>query len=107
MGKNINDREADGQVYSIDGITKIGNALSNPVRIKILHILNKKPCNIYELAKLLNMSRPVVYANLKKLEDANLIENDLILEGSRAKRVFKAKKFKFKIDNNTIDEIFR
>jgi len=46
---------------------------------------------IYELAKALNLSRPVVYAHLKKLEEADLVESDLVLDDARAKEYIKQK----------------
>ncbi|MEO2117299.1 MAG: winged helix-turn-helix domain-containing protein [Methanocaldococcus sp.] len=88
-------------------VVKMGEALSNPVRVKLLYILNKQPKNIYELAKELNLSRPVVYAHLRKLENAGLVESDLVLEGSRAKRIYKVKEFKFYIDNEVIKKLFK
>ncbi|WP_421077287.1 winged helix-turn-helix domain-containing protein [Methanothermococcus sp. Ax23] len=91
---------------NLEKTIKIGDALSNPVRIKIIHLLNKKPMNIYELAKTLNLSRPVIYTHLKKLEEADLVESDLILDDARAKRIYKSKEFKFCIDNDKIDEFF-
>ena len=91
---------------NLEKTAKIGDALSNPIRIKIVHLLNKKPMNIYELAKTLNLSRPVIYTHLKKLEDADLVESDLILDDARAKRIYKSKEFKFCIDNDKIDEFF-
>ncbi|AEF96112.1 ArsR/SmtB family transcription factor [Methanotorris igneus] len=96
-----------GEKLSLGKIVKIGDALSNPIRIKILYLLNQRPWNIYELAKELNLSRPVVYAHLKKLEDADLVESDLVLEDVRAKRIYKARKFRFEIDNDTIDKLFK
>ena len=92
---------------NLERTAKMGDALSNPVRIKIIYLLNKKPMNIYELAKTLNLSRPVVYTHLKKLEEADLVESDLILDDARAKRIYKSKEFKFCIDNNKIDELFK
>ncbi len=91
---------------NLEKTAKIGDALSNPVRIKIIHLLNKRPMNIYELAKTLNLSRPVIYTHLKKLEDADLVESDLILDESRAKRMYKSRRFSFYIDNNEIDKFF-
>jgi hypothetical protein len=40
------------------------------------------------------------------LEEADLVESDLVLEDVRAKRIYKAKKFKFEIDNDSIDKLF-
>ena len=92
---------------NLEKTVKIGDALSNPIRIKIIHLLNKKPMNIYELAKTLNLSRPVICTHLKKLEEADLVESDLILDDARAKRIYKSKEFKFCIDNDKIDEFFK
>ncbi len=90
----------------LEKTVKIGTALSNPVRIKIIYLLNKKPMSIYELAKTLNLSRPVLYTHLKKLEEADLVESYLVLDDARAKRMYRAKKFKFYIDNDKINEFF-
>lgn len=106
MNTGFNGGQSNGQLHSVGEIIKIGNALSNPVRIKILHILNQKPSNVYELAKALNISRPVVYAHLKKLEEAGLAESDLVLDNVRAKRIYKTKKFRFEIDNDILDKLF-
>jgi len=105
MNLGPNEEQSKGR-HSIDEIIKISDALSNNMRIKILHLLNQKPWNIYELAKALNLSRPVVYAHLKKLEEADLVESDLVLDDARAKRTYKAKKFRFEIDNDMIDKLF-
>ncbi len=91
----------------LEKTVKIGDAISNPIRIKIIHLLNNAPMNIYELAKTLNLSRPVIYTHLKKLEEADLVKSDLILEGARAKRIYKVNNFKFYIDNNVIDNFFK
>ncbi len=91
---------------NLERTVKMGTALSNPIRVKIIYLLNKNPMNIYELSKALELSRPVVYTHLKKLEDADLVESDLVLDGSRAKRVFKSKKFEFYIDNEEINKLF-
>jgi len=43
------------------------------MRIKIVGILAEERRYISELAKIVNMSRPLLYMHLKKLEDAALI----------------------------------
>ncbi len=91
----------------VDEICKICDALSNPTRIKILSILNKKPMTIYDLSKYLKLSRPVLYAHMKKLENANLVKSETILEEGRAKRYYITKKFKLYIDNEVIDSLFK
>ncbi|WP_423793198.1 ArsR/SmtB family transcription factor [Methanocaldococcus indicus] len=91
----------------LENVVKICDALSNPIRLKILYILDNKPMSIYELSKILNLSRPVLYAHIKKLEKANLIESNLIVENNRTKRIYKAKKFNFYIDNKVIEKLFK
>ena len=58
---------------SYTGYTKLFDALSHPMRIKIIGTLYEKRRYVSELAKLMNMSRPLLYMHLKKLEDANIV----------------------------------
>jgi len=79
-------------------------ALSNPLRIKILKMLLEKEWYIYELAKELGVSRQLLYLHLRKLENAGLVESDLRLEKNepRAKKYYRAKKFKVMLDDELI-----
>ncbi|WP_456419851.1 ArsR/SmtB family transcription factor, partial [Methanocaldococcus infernus] len=52
---------------NLEKVVKLCDALSHPLRLEILYILSEKPMNIYELSKTLKVSRPVIYAHLKKL----------------------------------------
>lgn len=58
---------------SHEDYTKLFDALSHPMRIKIIGILSEKRRYVSELAKLVNMSRPLLYMHLKKLEDAAIV----------------------------------
>ena len=49
------------------------DALSHPMRIKIVGVLSEKRRYVSELAKIMNMSRPLLYMHLKKLEEADII----------------------------------
>ena len=53
---------------------KLFDALSNPIRLRILGILHQERQYVSELARLLNISRPLLYMHLRKLEDAGLVE---------------------------------
>ena len=49
------------------------DALSHPMRIKIVGILAQKKQYVSELARTLNISRPLLYMHLKKLEIAGMV----------------------------------
>jgi len=94
-------------VESIQELTVIAEALSVPIRVKILKMLCKKEWYVYELAKELNISRQLLYLHLKKLEKANLVESELRLEPGdpRAKKYYRAKPFRLVIDNDIIKNL--
>lgn len=52
---------------------KIFDALSHPMRLKIIGILSQERQYVSELARLINISRPLLYMHLKKLETAGLV----------------------------------
>ena len=49
------------------------DALGNPVRRHILHLLSEHPRSVVEIANLLPISRPAVSKHLKILQDASLV----------------------------------
>ncbi|WP_297486629.1 winged helix-turn-helix domain-containing protein [Thermococcus sp.] len=91
-------------VQSIEELVRIGEALGNPVRVRILKMLCEKEWYVYELAKELGISRQLLYLHLKKLEKAGLVESELRLEPGdpRAKKYYRAKQFRIIIDNGMI-----
>ena len=58
---------------SYEDYTRLFDALSHPMRIKIIGILATKRRYVSELAKLVNISRPLLYMHLKKLEDSKVV----------------------------------
>jgi predicted transcriptional regulator len=88
-------------------LVDICDALSHPLRVKILKLLLEKEWYIYELAKELNISRQLLYLHIRKLERAGLVESDLRLDEKvpRVKRFYKAKKFKVVIDDELIKNL--
>ncbi len=89
---------------SVEELAAVCEALSNPVRIRILKLLSEKEWYVYELAKELGISRQLLYLHLKKLEKAGLVESELRLGPGdpRAKKYYRAKQFRITIDNETI-----
>ena len=49
------------------------NALANPHRLRILAALNVRAAYVSELARELEMSRPLLHMHLKQLEKAGLV----------------------------------
>ncbi|WP_406657195.1 winged helix-turn-helix domain-containing protein [Methanolobus sp. ZRKC2] len=93
---------------TLQEITVIGEAISHPVRLKLLYLLSERERYVYELAKDLNLSRQVIQLHLKRLEKAGFVESDLRLEDDdmRAKKFFKLKKFDVDIGIDDLSKIF-
>jgi ArsR family transcriptional regulator len=93
---------------TLQQITTIGEAISHPVRLKLLYLLSERERYVYELAKDLNLSRQVVQLHLKRLEKAGFVESDLRLEDNdnRAKKFFKLKEFNVTLDIDDLAKIF-
>ena len=60
-------------ISTYEEYVKVFDALSHPMRIKILGLLSKERQYVSELARMLNISRPLLYMHLKKLELAGLV----------------------------------
>ncbi|MDF1533005.1 MAG: winged helix-turn-helix domain-containing protein [Methanosarcinaceae archaeon] len=93
---------------TLQQIVNIGEAISHPLRLKILYMLSEREWYVYELAKELNISRQVLYLHLKRLEKAGFVESDLRLEDDdmRAKKFFKLKEFDVEIGINELKHLF-
>ncbi|MCD6492999.1 MAG: winged helix-turn-helix transcriptional regulator [Archaeoglobaceae archaeon] len=90
---------------TLQNLVNLGDALSHPLRIKILKMIMEKELSVYELAKELGISRQLLYLHLKKLEKAGLVESDLRLEGNRAKKYYRSKYFNILINNEVIKNL--
>ncbi len=89
-------------------IITIGEAISHPVRLKLLYLLSERERYVYDLSKDLGLSRQVIQLHLKRLEKAGFVESDLRLEDNdnRAKKFFRLKEFDVELDINDLCEIF-
>jgi predicted transcriptional regulator len=91
--KNIYDFCKSG-----DELVKVFDALSHPLRIKIMGILFQKRQYVSELARMVNISRTLLYMHLRKLEAANLIKgNHEISDDGKAMKYYEAQKFNLHI----------
>lgn len=93
---------------TLQQIVNIGEAISHPLRLKLLYMLSEREWYVYELAKELNISRQVLYLHLKRLEKADFLESDLRLEDDdmRAKKFFKLKGFEVKLGVDDLTPLF-
>ncbi|MGM0770422.1 MAG: ArsR/SmtB family transcription factor [Halobacteriota archaeon] len=89
-------------------VVSIGEAISHPLRLKLLYMLSEREWYVYELSKELNVSRQVLYLHLKRLEKAGFVESDLRLEEDdmRAKKFFRLKEFDISLNIDDLKEFF-
>ncbi len=87
-------------------LVKVFDSLSNPLRIKIMGILFQNRQYVSELARIVNISRPLLYMHLRKLEAANLIiGNHEISEDGKAMKYYEIRKFDLHITPEILSEI--
>ncbi|MFP4655670.1 MAG: ArsR/SmtB family transcription factor [Methanohalobium sp.] len=93
---------------TLQQIVNIGEAISHPLRLKLIYMLAEREWYVYELAKELNVSRQVLYLHLKRLEKAGFVESDLRLEDKdmRAKKFFRLEQFNVEIGIDDLNQIF-
>lgn len=84
-------------------LLKVLEALSNPYRLKIISILSQEKQYVSQLARELNISRPLLYLHLQKLEEANVIKSNMeILESGKAAKYYMLNSFEYNINAELI-----
>lgn len=79
------------------------DALSHPVRIKIIGILTEGRQYVSELARLVNISRPLLYMHLKKLETARLVTSAMeISESGKAMKYYMVEAFELQVTSELL-----
>jgi predicted transcriptional regulator len=88
-----------------DRLLQMLSALANPQRLRILAALNERQAYVSELARELNMSRPLMHMHLQRLETAGLIEgrHEVSAEG-KALRYYKVADFHDQLTPKRISE---
>jgi DNA-binding transcriptional ArsR family regulator len=86
-----------------DELVSLLAALASPHRLRILAALSDGRAYVSELARRLEMNRPLLYMHLQKLEAAGLVTGDLVTapDGSSVK-YFQAVAFTVALDLDTI-----
>ncbi|MCL2285017.1 MAG: winged helix-turn-helix domain-containing protein [Firmicutes bacterium] len=91
---------------SYEEYTKLFDALSHPMRIKIIGILTEGRRYVSELAKIVNMSRPLLYMHLKKLEDAALVTGSYeISDLGKSMKFYELKSFSIHLTPKLLAEL--
>lgn len=89
-----------------DHLLLVLEALSNPYRLKIIAVLSEGRQYVSELARELEMSRPLLYLHLQKLEEANLVTSNLeILESGKSAKFYMLHPFQFEMNEGLIREL--
>jgi ArsR family transcriptional regulator len=88
-------------------LAKLLDALGNEHSLKILSILAGGECFVSELAKMVGISRPLLYLHLKKLENAGIVESEIrhFEEPPYTKKFYRAKNFELKLSLDIIKDI--
>ena len=81
----------------------IGDALGNPHRLRILAALGRGRNYVSELARQLEISRPLLYMHLEKLEAAGLVRGALELsQDGKAMKYYELEDFDLRITPEAI-----
>lgn len=90
-----------------EALVQILDALGNEHSLKIMSFLASGECFVSELAKMVGISRPLLYLHLKKLENAGLVESEIrhFEEPPYTKKFYRAKDFELRLSLNKIKEI--
>ncbi len=91
---------------SYEEYLKLFDALSNPIRLRILGILYRERQYVSELARMLNISRPLLYMHLRKLEEAGLVEGLAEISASgKANKFYQCTPFRIRLDLEQVAEL--
>jgi len=88
-----------------DQLLKILEALANPHRLKIIALLKGRRVHVSQLAREAQISRPLLYMHLKRLQEAGLVTSKMELsEDGKAMNYFELVTFLIKLSPTSIFE---
>lgn len=91
-----------------DELLALFEALSNPHRLRIIAILANGRRYVSQLARELEMSRPLLYMHLQKLDQAGLVKAEMeVSEDGKAMKYYQLQPFAFHINEDVIKEAVR
>lgn len=100
------NKELSSLLPSGDEFIKMLEALANPHRLQIIALLQGRRIYVSQLAREMEMSRPLLYMHLKRLENAGLVTSSLELsEGGKAMNYYEITPFDMQITPENIAEV--
>lgn len=88
-----------------DELLALFEALANPHRLRIIAILTKGRQYVSQLAREAEMSRPLLYMHLQKLEKANIVQTEMaVSDDGKAMKYYELTDFDFQITQKLIKE---
>ncbi|MDP9845783.1 ArsR/SmtB family transcription factor [Streptosporangium lutulentum] len=88
-----------------DALLAALSALSNPHRLRVIAVLAGGRQYVSQLAREMNMSRPLLTVHLRKLEAAGLVNGSLELsEDGKAMKFYELARFAFVLTPQTVAE---
>lgn len=91
--------------FTGDELLALFEALSNPHRLRIISLLNTERQYVSQLAREAEMSRPLLYMHLQRLEKAGIVKSEMELsDDGKAMKYYELVPFAFQIDQNMITE---
>lgn len=96
------------KVNSPEDLVRIGRALSNPLRVRILLMLVKNPTFIQDIAQSLHIPYALAHMHLKILEESGLIEGSYVVEEEprpHLRKVYRVRDFRLIIDKQLLEQL--
>ena len=92
---------------TLDEIIDLCGILSNKCRLRIIAALSEKKKCTSELARELEISRPLLYLHLRALEEVGVVKGKMELrKGSRVRRYYELCDFELCLNGKKIKEMF-
>ncbi|WP_054853910.1 winged helix-turn-helix domain-containing protein [Vulcanisaeta distributa] len=93
---------------SPEDLVKIGRALSNPLRVRILLMLVRNPTFIQDVAQRLHIPYALAHLHLRVLEEAGLVEGTYVVEEKpkpHLRKVYRVRDFRLVIDRQLLERL--
>lgn len=91
--------------FNGDKLLTLFEALSNPHRLRIISILTDERQYVSQLAREAEMSRPLLYMHLQKLENAGIVNTEMeVSDDGKAMKYYELVPFNFHITQDIITE---
>jgi len=96
------------KVESVEDLVRVGRALSNPLRVRILLVLARRPTFIQDVAQSLHIPYALAHMHLKILEEAGLVEGSYVVEERpkpHLRKVYRVRDFRLVIDRELLERL--